>query len=196
MGNFSILYALFLLITLNPSTNTMKQVKCDEEFIKKTCKNTKFFNLCISSLKSDPTSSISDLKGLATIMINIGMANASQTYTYLSSQIPTRSDHNTKVGVGVGVGLGVFQFCASKYSLANDSLKSSLQDLGLDNYDYARMDVMGAADYTNVCHNAFKRLSGVTYPAFLKAREDGFNHICSIVLGIIDQLSNVNNNNN
>ena len=79
MGKLSILYALFLIITLNTSTNTIKEVKGDAEFIKKTCKNTKYFNLCISSLKSDPTSSVSDLKGLASIMINIGMANASET---------------------------------------------------------------------------------------------------------------------
>ncbi|XP_057516826.1 cell wall / vacuolar inhibitor of fructosidase 2-like [Amaranthus tricolor] len=100
MGKLSILYALFLIITLNTSTNTIKEVKGDAEFIKKTCKNTKYFNLCISSLKSDPTSSVSDLKGLASIMINIGMANASETYTYLSSQLPSTSiitDHNTKI---------------------------------------------------------------------------------------------------
>ena len=112
------------------------------------------------------------------------MENASQSYTYLSSQIPSNSivsyDHNSNKLVRV------FRLCASKFSLANDSLKSSLQDLGLENYDYSTMHVMGVVDYTNVCHNAFKRLCKVTYCALLKASKDGFQHICNVILGILD----------
>ena len=131
------------------------------------------------------------IRGPLKIMINTGMENASESYTYLSSQLPSNSivshDHNSNKLVRL------FRLCASKYSLANGSLTSSLQDLGLKNYDYSKMHVMGVVDYTNVFHNAFKRLCKVTYRTLLKAREDGFKHIYSAVLGIIDQLSNINN---
>ena len=92
------------------------------------------------------------IRGPLKIMINTGMENASESYTYLSSQLPSNiiasHDHNSNKSVRV------FRLCASKYSLANESLKSSLQDLGLENYDYSTMHVMGVVDYTIVCHNA------------------------------------------
>lgn len=186
MEKFSRLLSLFLVLFIYDIIYTSKIVQADDDFIQKTCKNTQYFDLCISSLKSNPSSSQSDLKGLATIMVNVGIANASDIYAYLSSQqlSSSRSDTNMKM---------VYQLCASKYSYANDSLKSSLQDLSLEDYDYASIHVMAAADYPNACRNAFKRYRGLSYPRELKVREDGFKHICAVVLGIVDQLYSINN---
>ncbi|XP_021722710.1 cell wall / vacuolar inhibitor of fructosidase 2-like [Chenopodium quinoa] len=187
MGKYSKILSLILFLFIN---NTIKVVQGDEDFIQKTCKNTQYIDLCISSLKSNPSSSNSDLKGLATIMVNIGIANASDTYAYLSSQhsqVPKSSgtsDTNMK---------NVYKLCASKYTYANDSLKSTLQDLSMENYDYASMHVMAASDYPNACHNAFKRYRDMDYPTVLKVREDGFKHICAVVLGIVDQLYSIDN---
>ncbi|XP_074279293.1 cell wall / vacuolar inhibitor of fructosidase 2-like [Silene latifolia] len=184
-NNFYIL-SIFLILytTINPSTNL---ATADDELIRKTCKTTKYIDLCISSLKSDPTSSQSDLKGLATIMINVGILNATDTYSYLSTQLQSSSTSTTTSDATLKK---VVTLCAQKYYNANDSLNSCNDDLSFDNYDYAIMHVTAAADYPNVCHNAFRRYRGVAYPSALKVREDGLKKICGVVLGILNQLYN------
>ncbi|XP_059644525.1 cell wall / vacuolar inhibitor of fructosidase 2 [Cornus florida] len=155
-------------------------VSGDTNLIQKTCKNTKYYDLCISSLKSNPTSPKADTKGLAVIMVGIGMANATATSSYLSSQgLSTTNDTLMKK---------VLKECAAKYSYAGDALQASLQDLAADSFDYAFMHAMAAADYPNACHNAFKRYPGLAYPPELALREDGLKHICDVVSGIIDLL--------
>ena len=176
--NLSLLASfLFLLTTTHPT----KFVLGDDDLILKTCKNTPYTDLCVSSLKSDPTSSDSDLKGLATIMVNVGIANATETSSYLSSKLTSSTGDTTLLKK-------VFRLCAVKYSYATDSLKSCVQDLSEENYDYASVHVTAAADYPNACRNAFKRYPGLGYPNELKGREDGLKHICAVVLGILEQI--------
>ncbi|KAJ7957009.1 Pectinesterase inhibitor [Quillaja saponaria] len=166
-----LLFLLFLPYTL---------VKGDTTLIQKTCKNTKYYDLCFSSLKSNPTSPNADTKGLAVIMIGIGRVNATSTSSYLSSQLfSTTNDTVLKK---------VLKECADRYTYAGDALQASVQDLANEAYDYAYMHINAAADYPNACHNAFKRYPSLVYPQDLAHREDGLKHICDVVLGIIDNL--------
>ncbi|XP_021857494.1 cell wall / vacuolar inhibitor of fructosidase 2 [Spinacia oleracea] len=183
---------LFLLVLLIFINSKIQVIQGDDEFIKKTCNNTQYSDLCISSLKSYPLSSNSDLKGLAIIMVNVAMVNASETYAYLSSQLQVISSNISSNNRDTNM-KKVYQLCASLYSYANESLNSTLQDLSLEDYDYATIEVMGASDYSNSCHNAFNRYHGMDYPMVLKVREDGFKHICAVILGIVDQLYSIDN---
>lgn len=134
----------------------------------------------MSALKSEPTSLKSDPKGLAVIMVGIGMRNATATSTFLSSQLlSTTNDALMKK---------VLKECADKYSYATDSLQRAVQDLAMDSFDYAYLDVMAAMDYPNACHNAFKRYQGLAYPPELARREDALKRICDVVLGIVNLL--------
>lgn len=155
-------------------------VSGDANLIQKTCKTTKYYNFCLQALKSDPTSFKADTKGLALIMVGIGLANSTATSSYLSSQLlSTKSDEITKK---------VLKDCANKYTYSGDALQASVQDLAAESYDYASMHISAAADYPNACHNTFERYPGLVYPLELAHREDGLKHICDVVLGIIDNL--------
>lgn len=114
------------------------------------------------------------------IMIGVGMANATATSSFLSSQLLS-STNDAQLRK-------VLKICADKYSYAGDALQSSIQDLATESYDYASMHVMAASDYPNACHNAFKRYPGLAYPPEIARREDGLKQICDVVLGIIDSL--------
>lgn len=149
--------------------------------IKRTCKNTKYYNLCFSSLKSDPSSPNADTKGLALIMVGIGMTNATSTSSYLSSKLLSPTNNTTLKRV--------LKDCADKYTYASEALQASAQDLANDAYDYASMHITAASDYPNVCHNLFKLYPGLVYPPELVRREDGLKHICDVALGIIDNLN-------
>lgn len=185
-------FLIFLLYLTTPSTFLQKATNflianADQTLIQKTCKNTLYYNLCMSSLKSDPTSLTADTKGLAVIMASIGVANATDTSTYLSSQLPTNSaaaaasaNKNNKTKL--------IRQCSQKYAFAAEALRESLKDLAGETYDYAYMHVSAAADYANVCRDGFKGFPAVSYPAKLGRREEGLKRICRVVLGILDLL--------
>ncbi|KAK9292379.1 hypothetical protein L1049_020346 [Liquidambar formosana] len=179
MGSTSLIFLLSLSF-LHFFHQPLLLVAADADFIRKTCKKTDYYDLCVSSLKSNSTSANADTKGLAVIMVGIGMVNATATSSYLSTQLlSTTNDTLMKK---------VLKECSDKYSYATDALHASLQDLAMESYDYANMHIMAAADYPNACHNAFKRYSGLAYPPEIARREEGLKRICDVVLGIIDLL--------
>lgn len=170
------LYLLFLA-----HSQPYALVNGDATLIKKTCMNTKYYDLCFSSLISDPRSQNADPKGLAVIMIRIGLANATSTSSYLSSQLLGTANNTTLKRV--------LKECANKYTYASDSLQASAQNLAIEAYDYASMHITAASDYPNACHNLFKLYPGLVYPPELARRENGLEHICDVALGIIDNIN-------
>ncbi|XP_020215966.1 cell wall / vacuolar inhibitor of fructosidase 2 [Cajanus cajan] len=174
----NILY-LFLLLLAHLQAEAF--VKGDATLIKKTCKSSKYYDLCFSSLKSDPSSANADPKGLAVIMVGIGITNATSTSSYLSSHLlGTANDSTLKRGL---------KECAYKYACASDALQSSAQDLASEAYDYASMHITAASDYPNVCHNLFKGYPGLVYPPEIAPREDGLKRLCDVALGIVENLT-------
>uniref|UniRef100_A0A2K2AC93 Pectinesterase inhibitor domain-containing protein n=1 Tax=Populus trichocarpa TaxID=3694 RepID=A0A2K2AC93_POPTR len=92
-------------------------------------------------------------------MNGVGMANAIATSSCLSCQILLRTTPNDPI-------------------LKKVLKEYSVQDLVTESCDYAYMHVMGASDYPNACHNAFRR-----YPEL-----DSLKHISDVGLRIIDHL--------
>ncbi|WCJ31582.1 hypothetical protein M5689_013063 [Euphorbia peplus] len=162
-----------------------RKVVGDMGLIQKTCKNTKHYQLCVSSLEANEASSkVADPKGLAIIMIGVGAANATATSLYLMSS----SSNDT---MSSSIPKTLLKQCADMYGYAADSLQACVQDLSMDdsNYDYAYMHLMAASDYPNACHNSFRLHKPSLYPPQLASREQAFLHICDVVLGIINALS-------
>ncbi|OVA11236.1 Pectinesterase inhibitor domain [Macleaya cordata] len=172
------LLLVFLLSLFFPCHHQL--VTGDTDLIQKTCKNTNYYKLCISSLKSNSSSLKADTRGLAVIMIGVGLVNATGTSTYLSSQLLSNTNDTLMKKV--------LKECADKYLYANDALQASLQELATTSYDYAFVHVTAAKDYPNGCHNAYKRFRGLMYPSEMARREDYLVHICEITLGIINLL--------
>ncbi|XP_010245832.1 PREDICTED: cell wall / vacuolar inhibitor of fructosidase 2-like [Nelumbo nucifera] len=183
MGSLGFLFLVLLPLSFPQlffQQSSVLLVRGDAKLIQRTCKSTKHYDLCLSSLRSNSSSLKVDTKGLATIIIGIGMANATDTYSYLSSQLLSNTNDTALKTVLKG--------CADKYSYANDALQGALQQLALDSYDYAYVQVSAAVDYPNVCHNAFKRYPGLTYPPELALREQALESVCDVASGIIDLL--------
>ncbi|KAI9165693.1 hypothetical protein LWI28_018886 [Acer negundo] len=174
----------FFLLSLTFSNHLLVSASGRDttDLIQKTCQNTKHYDLCVFSLESNPASSHMDTKGLAQIMAGIGMANATATSSYLTSQLLSSSASNDTVLKKILKG------CADKYTYAGDALQSSVQDLATENYDYAYMHISAASDYPNACHNAFRNYPGLVYPLEIARREEGLKQICDVVLGIIDHI--------
>ncbi|GAB2289484.1 hypothetical protein Dimus_023794 [Dionaea muscipula] len=160
-----------------------------EDLIESTCKKTtaEYHDLCLSSLRSDPSSDeAEDVKALAIIMVHVGIANATATYNSLVSIINISVVAKPKPERDTTTMKKVITICADKYSNANASLGSANEDLSMDNYDYASLHLAAAADYPNACHDAFKRYPGLTYPTELARRETGLRSICAVALDILN----------
>ncbi|XP_071732947.1 cell wall / vacuolar inhibitor of fructosidase 2-like [Rutidosis leptorrhynchoides] len=182
-SKFSYFLSLFIL-TISCTQNLNLFANGDINLIQKTCKTTKYYDLCISYLQSDSTSTEANTKGLAIIMAKFAITNASNINSYLSSNLMVKNTNDTLTKK-------VLKLCADKYLSATSSLQNSVQDLCSELYDYAYMHVMASSDYANACHNAYKRNPSLVYPPEMAAREDGLKHICDVAMGIIDGLVSI-----
>ncbi|CAH8391154.1 unnamed protein product [Eruca vesicaria subsp. sativa] len=170
---------IFLLVILS---STLLSVKSNTTTIETTCKTTNNYHLCVSALKSDPRSPTADTKGLAAIMVDVGMKSATATATYIAG-------NHTAAATDDAVLKKVLKDCSDKYALAADSLRLTAQDLDDEAYDYAYMHVLAAQDYPNVCRNIFRRAKGLVYPREIRRREVSLKRICGVVSGILDRLA-------
>ncbi|MED6180718.1 hypothetical protein PIB30_012869 [Stylosanthes scabra] len=181
MASSKMLLCSHLLLLFLVIGETRLYANGDTKLMKKTCRHTKYYDLCFSSLKSDPTSSNADPRGLAMIVVGVAKANATSTSSYLSSQLlNNHTDDDFK---------RVLKECLDKYTYAADSLQDSAQDLADQVYDYAYMHVAAAKDYPNVCHNLFRENPDLVYPPELARRENALKHICDVAMAIIDDFN-------
>ncbi|CAN0922545.1 Cell wall / vacuolar inhibitor of fructosidase 2 [Linum grandiflorum] len=170
-------FTIFLLLTLSPPAGA------DTSLIKKTCKSTKYYHLCLSSVNSNSTSSTADVRGLALIMIRIGMANATASSTYLSSQLAASGNNDTVAKKAV------LKECADLYMYVANNLEMTVEDFDMGNESYAPIHVTGASYYPDQCRDTFRRNKPrLVYPTELASRADGLKRICHVILQIIDLL--------
>eukprot|EP00262_Sarcandra_glabra_P017709 TRINITY_DN6158_c0_g2_i2.p1 TRINITY_DN6158_c0_g2~~TRINITY_DN6158_c0_g2_i2.p1 ORF type:complete len:182 (+),score=10.79 TRINITY_DN6158_c0_g2_i2:28-573(+) len=149
------------------------------DLIHRTCKNTEYYDLCIASLASDPRSVRSDVEGLAVIIVNLAISNATNMTSDVSGLLKNSNDK---------VLLTLLSACADKYSDAVTALHASIYAMQSESYDYAYIDVSAAAEYPHTCHDMFKQHPHLRYPLELALVEDALEHLCGIALGIIDLL--------
>ncbi|KAK4780318.1 hypothetical protein SAY87_016424 [Trapa incisa] len=166
----------------SPSTTHTTPISPVPRLVQKTCKTTKYYDLCVSSLRSDPRSPSADTKGLALIMIGVATTNATATSSFLSSLAVSTTTVDPAL-------VKLLRDCAGKYSLSGSSLQDSAQDLAAESYDEAYLHIMAAQDYPNACHNAFRQPHGQAYPPEIAQREDGLKRICDVALSIVDILA-------
>lgn len=156
----------------------------DMGLVQQTCQSTNYYDLCMASFQTNPNSLQADVPGLASIITNLAMANATDTSSFLSKLANNTRDPPIKKVLGE---------CARRYTDAGAALSGSVEEIETESYDYAMVQVMAAKEYTNSCHNLFKLKQGaggklIKYPAELAKREDGLVRLCDVSLAIIGLL--------
>ena len=176
MARSNIISILILAFILREAAGGISR---DSDLIRTTCNSTSFFELCVLSLQSDPRSSKSDVKGLSVIVINLGISNATETSSYTSQLVKKRRDAALSPAL---------QGCAGRYADARAALRSALEALSLDDYDFASMHVGAATAYADMCHSLFRLSPELTYPPALATREKSLVRLCAIASDIISLL--------
>uniref|UniRef100_A0A1D1YC55 Putative invertase inhibitor n=1 Tax=Anthurium amnicola TaxID=1678845 RepID=A0A1D1YC55_9ARAE len=176
---FVILLANLSLISL--PTSAVPPPATVSDLIQRTCNSTTYFELCVSSLQSDPESSkAADVKGLSAIAVGLGISNATSTWAY-ASRLVSRG----KVDAALGSKL---RGCAGRYADAREALRSAMVALSVEDYDSACVHVSAAAGYADMCRSLFRLGPAAAYPAEMARREEALERLCTIALDIISLL--------
>lgn len=179
MASILPLTSLLLLLHLSSS---LSPLPCSD-LVRTTCNATAYYDFCISSLASSPqTPSATTVKSLSTVVVNLAIANATNTSSFASALSKAAASPPLAA---------LYRTCAEKYVHARESLQSSLDEISNEMYDYAFVHVSAAAEYPNVCRVLFRRGAAgpaAVYPAEMAKREEALQRLCTVALDIISLL--------
>ncbi|OVA00719.1 Pectinesterase inhibitor domain [Macleaya cordata] len=120
-------------------------------FLERTCRQTQFYNLCISSLQSDTrTYYTADPKGLLRISIDLAKANASHILGYIDNFLD-----NDKPSSTMTLNITSIESCAEYYDDSVTNLQWAIEAFdGNDGEDYDATngfidDAITSTDYCN-----------------------------------------------
>lgn len=134
-----LLLHLVLLIVQTQSQST--------DLISKTCKKTPNYDLCLSSLQSSPQSSNSDISGLARIMADLVLSNATDTLDYIHGLLKQSPEEDLQRPLAN---------CAELYiPVVKYSLPQSIDALSNGHYGFANYGISDAAKQAQACEKGF-----------------------------------------
>lgn len=176
-SSFSLSAFIMMMVISSWSLPFLYLAAADEALIEKACNATVYHDLCISTIKSDNSSSTADMKGLVGIVIGKAHGSAADTASFIAGHL--KEDPSTYGQAGV--------LCENHYTSAMQSLDESLKDLEGNQFEDAGRKSSEAREAVKVCVSDFGRL-GVTYPPEWEQREETFEKLCDIASAITSNL--------
>ncbi|KAK7303659.1 hypothetical protein RJT34_14571 [Clitoria ternatea] len=144
-----ILLASSIPFTLSQPSFQWKDGKSD--LVDQICKKTPFFDLCSSILHSNPLSPKTDLKGVALLMVNNILANASDTLSYIEGQIKQTSDRQLEQALA---------FCAESYiPVVKYILPQAADAISQSRFGFASYCISDAVKEVSTCDKKFSSFS-------------------------------------
>lgn len=117
------------------------------DLIDSTCKKTLYPDLCLSSLRSHPSSSAADAKMLAGIMLNLTMANATDILKEIQKLQSKATDSVIEKGLQMCYGF--------YYSAARDDIPNAIKYVNSGSYAIALDYVQSAIEKPHLCEQTF-----------------------------------------
>ncbi|OIT33539.1 PREDICTED: pectinesterase inhibitor-like [Nicotiana attenuata] len=153
-------------------------VPCFGDLIDDACHKTSDFNLCATSLRSDPHSSSADLKGLTRIMIQLGLAKANQISAQVKLLLNQSKDRGFKQ---------CLQICLEEFGYAIDPrLPDAIKYLNSNDYWNVDTNLVGAGNSAETCEESFTEPPGYTSP--LAEVDKNFDHFIEVTRDLLSQL--------
>ncbi|GAV71687.1 PMEI domain-containing protein, partial [Cephalotus follicularis] len=143
--------------------------QCSADLIQSTCQKTPMYNLCVSTLLSDPTSAKADnVSGLAHISANILMSKSKATLSQIQMWLKCANSPQLQKAL---------QSCFSKYdTIVNYDLPMALSGIDLGNPKFA---AEGLADGANEAQHCEESFNGLKSPSLFQNK---FVHDFSLVV--------------
>ncbi|XP_027333023.1 cell wall / vacuolar inhibitor of fructosidase 1-like [Abrus precatorius] len=123
----------------------------NEDLIDQICKKTPFYDLCSSILHSNPSTPKDDPKGMALIMVNDILANATDTLSYIEELIKQTTDRQLEQQLA---------FCAESYvPIVKYILPQAADAIRQGQFGFASYNIFYAEKEVTSCD---KKFSGST----------------------------------
>ncbi|KAI9192700.1 hypothetical protein LWI28_026769 [Acer negundo] len=154
----------------------------EEDLVSAACNRTFYVDICVSSIRSDPRSStISDLRGLADVALNVTFVHGMETLDYikhLNSNSPAASYRSR-----------CLRDCAEVYADAVQSLQDTVHLLRIRDFEKVNTLVSAAMTDSDTCEDGFNEvLDDAEGVSPLTQRNQYFSKLCSNFLAITKLL--------
>ena len=150
MSSFALLHIIILLASSIPFTLSQTTVYWNDgvgDLVDQICKKTPFYDLCSSTLHSNPLSPKTDIKGVALIMVNNILANASDTLSYIEGLIKKTKDPQLEQALA---------FCAETYiPVVRFTLPQAADAISQGRFGFASYCISDAVKEVNSCDKKF-----------------------------------------
>lgn len=147
-SSFPLLHLLLLASLLFTTTHQSDlNTSSNGDFIDQICKKTPFYDLCVATLRSNPLAPKPDLQGVALVMVNNLLANASDTLNYIEGLIKQTSDQQLEQALA---------FCAESYiPIVKYTLPQAADAVSQGRFGFASYCVSDAAKEISNCDKKF-----------------------------------------
>ncbi|KAG4381392.1 hypothetical protein JHK82_042255 [Glycine max] len=146
------------------------------DLVDQICKKTPFYDLCSSILHSNPPSPKPDLKGVALLMVNNILANATDTLSYIEGLIKQTSDRELEQALA---------FCAELYiPIVKYILPQAADAISQGRFGFASYCISDALKEVSSCD---KKFSGAAQ-APLGDRNDIVQKLVNVAAAIVKLL--------
>ncbi|KAK7291719.1 hypothetical protein RIF29_07092 [Crotalaria pallida] len=137
-----------ILFTLTHSSSViLKDENDDGDLVDQICKKTPFFDLCSNILHSNPLAPKTDPKGIALIMVNNILANATDTLSYIEELIKQNSDQKLEQDLA---------FCAESYiPVVKYILPQAAEAISQGRFGFASYSISDAEKEVDACNKKF-----------------------------------------
>lgn len=168
------------LVTLFFSSSSSLAIQSSTQLIQQTCSQTKYYQLCVSSLQSDPRSSTADLKVYAKIFVELALSNAKDTFSYTYRLTSNESmDPVLKM---------CLNDCLSVYDIGVNKLTDALIYLDLKDFIQVNNLLGTAKEQGEQCDQFFIKPPVPETPSPLTDRNEVYERLCSIAIVIVNLL--------
>ncbi|KAM7462494.1 hypothetical protein LguiA_030615 [Lonicera macranthoides] len=175
----ALVFSLLLLFSVHQSFATRNLKKVD--LVEQVCKTTMDPSLCMSTLRSNPRSSSSDVKGLAHIMLEVSLNKGSDNFAQVKKLVGKATDPIVKQ---------CLDDCVMQYDLLIYHLNEAIHYLESNSFIEANSHASGAADDAETCENCFIELKR---PSPLTDRNNLSAHLGGVSRDIIYLLQKKGN---
>lgn len=175
----SIFLLLLLLLPIFLPLTQCSNIGLDknEDLIDQTCKQTPHYDLCLSSLQSNPESSNADVKGLAKIMADILLSSATDALNYMEELIKQAPEPELERSLA---------FCAELYiPVVKYTLPQAIDALTSGQYKFASYGISDAAKEADACE---KKFSGGSTKSPLSDRNSLVKSLSEVTAAIVNIL--------
>ncbi|KAL3744606.1 hypothetical protein ACJRO7_013816 [Eucalyptus globulus] len=148
------------------------------DLVSAACSHTLYFNICVSSLRSDPRTDVTvDLAGLATIALDQSIAHGERTISVIVDALRANGSSGADQSM-----LRCLSDCNEEYSDAVASLKESARAMKERDFDTVNSLVSAAMTDSGTCKDGLKEMA--IYDSSLSQRNKRFFKLCSNFLAI------------